>query len=161
MRIGSLMIVILTLGINCTTADAQRAIILVRHSERLDSSSDSPLSDVGRARSERLASELKDAGITAIYTSQYRRTIETAEPLAKALGIKPEVVAANEQPKLLERLRTVNRNDVVLIVGHGNTVPALIKDLGAKEEVTIAESEYSNLFILVPGSTPLLLRLRF
>jgi broad specificity phosphatase PhoE len=152
--------VAVALIVNCSTAEAQRAVILVRHSERLDNSTDSPLSDIGRARSERLASELKDAGITAIYTSQYRRTIETAEPLAKARGVKPEVVAADEETKLLERLRTVNANDVVLIVGHSNTLPALIKALGAKE-VAIADSDYTNLFILIPALAPVLLRLRF
>jgi len=161
MRFRSLLILLFALVVNCTTAAAQRAVIIVRHAERLDTSTDSPLSDVGRARAERLSSELKDAGITAIYTTQYRRTIETAEPLAKALGIKAEVVAATEQAKLLDRIRTVNANDVVLIIGHGNTLPTIIKALGAKEEVTIADAEYTNLFIFIPGPTPLLLRLRF
>ncbi len=70
-------------------ADAQRAIVLLRHADRLDSSPDSPLSKAGEARALRLASLLLDAGITAIYTSEFKRTIKTAEPLALALKITP------------------------------------------------------------------------
>jgi len=54
-----------------SVAYAQRAVFLVRHADRLDQSEDSPLSQAGEERAQRLASLLKDAGITAIYTSQF------------------------------------------------------------------------------------------
>ena len=63
----------------------------------------------------------------------------------------------------VELLRTQHRNDVVLFVGHSNTVPALIKALGYPAEIKIPETEYDNLFVLFPKSegAPTLLRLRF
>ena len=51
----------------------------------------------------------------------------------------------------------------VLIVGHSNTVPDLLKRLGVKDAITIAESEFDNLFVVVrPASgEPTLIRLRY
>src|SRR3954467_1650135 len=68
-------------------------IFLVRHAERAAISghvpSDTGLSPEGKVRAAHLAGELKDAHITAIYTSEYKRTRETAEPLAQSSGIRP------------------------------------------------------------------------
>ena len=44
---------------------------------------DPDLSDAGRARAESLANVLKDAGITAIYATELKRTQQTAAPLAR------------------------------------------------------------------------------
>ena len=51
---------------------------------------DPDLSDVGRTRAQALATALKDAGVTAIFVTEYKRTQQTAEPLAKLLGIQPD-----------------------------------------------------------------------
>ena len=64
-----------------SAAYAQRAVFLVRHADRLDESEDTPLSKSGEARAQLLARLLKDSGITAIYTSQWQRTIKTASRL--------------------------------------------------------------------------------
>jgi Histidine phosphatase superfamily (branch 1) len=72
-----------------SAAFAQQAVFLIRHADRLDSSLDSPLSQAGRARAEQLAMLLKHTGISAIYTSEWQRTIATAEPLAAILNIEP------------------------------------------------------------------------
>ena len=77
-----------------TTAAAEpRAIFLVRHAERAAISgrvpSDTGLSAEGKMRAQHLVETLKDAKITAIYTSEYKRTKETATPLAQSLGIQP------------------------------------------------------------------------
>lgn len=145
-----------------TEASGQKAAILVRHTERLDRSPDSALSPVGIERAIVLASRLKDSGISAVYTSDRQRTIKTAEPLAQLLKIKPTVVPANSN-EMVTQIRRNNTNDVVLIVGHSNTIPELIKSFGATEQVTIADSDYDSLFIVVPqaGGPPLLLHLHF
>ena len=69
-------------------------MFLVRHAERADNSKDSPLSASGTERAARLAAMLEDAGITAIYTTEYRRTKETAAPLGRAVHVAPVVVSA-------------------------------------------------------------------
>jgi broad specificity phosphatase PhoE len=144
-------------------ANAQRAIVLVRHADRLDSTPDSPLSKAGEARALRLASLLLDAGITAIYTSEFQRTIKTAEPLALALKITPMRLPAADREGLFRRLRSAHADDVVLMVGHGESVPALMKAYGHPEIVAIDPDDYSNLFVLVPRESgpPVVLRLKY
>lgn len=145
-------------------AYAQQAAFIVRHADRLDQSEDSPLSQAGEERAQRLASLLKDAGITAIYTSQRQRTRKTAEPLASALKIKPvSIPMEDHREALISRIRADNRADVILIVSHETRVPGLLKLFGYPEDVTIARTEYDNLFIVVPkdNSPPTVMRLRY
>jgi hypothetical protein len=63
----------------------------------------------------------------------------------------------------VEFLRTQHREDIVLFVGHANTVHALIKALGHTDELKISETEYDNLFVLFSKSegAPTVLRLRY
>jgi broad specificity phosphatase PhoE len=150
-------------GAFVTTAAAQEAVYLVRHAERVDDTKDSLLSAEGRARAARLADILRDAGITAIFVSEYQRTADTAAPLAARLGITAEKVPADQPDALLARVRAAGPAARVLIAGHSDTVPALLKALGCTQQVAIAKAEYDNLFIVVPGdrAAPLLLRLRY
>jgi broad specificity phosphatase PhoE len=144
-------------------ADAQRALFVTRHAERLDDSADSPLSNAGEARAQALATNLRDAGITAIYTTDFQRTKQTAEPLARALKITPVSVRGSDVPGLFRRLQEENRNDVVLVVGHNTSVPPLLKLFGYPIDLKIAITEFDNLFVVVPkeGSAPTLLRIRY
>ena len=144
-------------------ARAQEVVFLVRHAERADNSKDSPLSASGIGRAARLAAMLEDAGITAIYTTEYRRTKETAAPLGRAVHVTPVVVSAADGDALARKVRASGPHDRVLVVGHSNTVPDLIRALGVASPVTIGEAEYDNLFILIPqpGGAPRLVRLRF
>lgn len=87
-----------------STVYAQRAVLLVRHADRLDASEDTPLWTAGEARAQLLARLLKDAGVTAIYTSQFQRTIKTAEPLANSLKIKPVNIATRDNAGLFKRV---------------------------------------------------------
>ena len=89
---------------------------------------DPDLSDAGRARAESLAAMLKDAGITAIFVTQFKRTQQTAAPLAKALGLTPVKVNSQEPGSLGDKIKAVPGN--VLVVGHSNSVPNTLKALG-------------------------------
>jgi broad specificity phosphatase PhoE len=138
-------------------------IFLVRHAERAATSgrvpSDTGLSEAGRARARSLGQELNGAKITAIFTSEYRRTKETASPLAQSLGIRPEVVAADDLRSLLAKLQAAPGN--VLVVGHSNTVPQIINALGVSGRVAISESDYDNLFIIVHEPEARLIHLHY
>ncbi|MDX6558989.1 MAG: hypothetical protein QOF72_2038 [Blastocatellia bacterium] len=90
------------------TATAQSTIFIVRHGERADSSNDSDLSQAGRVRAEALAKMLKDKNITAIYTTEFKRTQQTAAPLAKVLGITVTPVPAKDNAALIAKLRSLN-----------------------------------------------------
>src|SRR4051794_40481126 len=108
---------------------AQTTVFIVRHAEKgTDSEKDPDLSEAGHARAQRLAKILSDAGITAIYTSEFKRTRQTAAPLGEALHLKPEIVPAANATALVEKLKTGKGN--ALVVGHGNTIPDLLKTVG-------------------------------
>ena len=102
---------------------------------------------------------LKDADIGTIISTPYKRTQQTAAPLAAALGITITSVGARDTAKVPALVRGAERN--VLIVGHSNSVPAILKELGITTPVSIAETEYDNLFIVTTGEPPRLVRLRF
>lgn len=142
---------------------AQTAVFVVRHAEKVDESRDPLLSAAGRARARALARHLRTAGVKAIYVSEYRRSALTAAPLAAALGLKPIVVPAHPTRALVDLIRKDNPNDVVLVVGHSDTVPEVLRMLGHAKPVTIAASEYDDLFIAIPrpGAAPAVLGLRY
>jgi broad specificity phosphatase PhoE len=145
-------------------AVAQPTIFLVRHAERADAgsaaagmmASDPDLSAAGRLRAESLVKLLKDSRITAILTTEYKRTRQTAAPLGVALGVNPTVIPSKDAAGLAERLMSSTGN--VLVVGHSNTIPEILKALGVADPITIDEQEYDNLFIVVRGA---LVRLRY
>jgi broad specificity phosphatase PhoE len=143
-------------------AVAQRAIFLVRHAEKVDDSDDSPISAVGVERAARLVAMLGDAGVTAIYGSERQRTIQTAQPLADRLGLEIGAIPRAETARLVETLRTSRADDVVLVVGHSDTLPGILRALGHPEDVTIGGSDYDNVFLVIPrdGAPPTLLRLK-
>ena len=71
-------------------------LILVRHGlpvriDDADGPADPALSDDGRAQAVRLAAWLGKEPIDAVYVSPMRRAVETAAPLADALGVDPVV----------------------------------------------------------------------
>ena len=146
-------------------ASAQEAIYIVRHAERVDDARDSVLSADGWARAARLADMLRDAGVTTIFATTYQRTIDTARPLASRLGLQVQSVAPDDTPDLITKVRAAGPQSRVLIVGHSDTVPAILKALGYATEVVIAKGEFDNLFLVLPGdkpgAPPMVLRLRY
>jgi phosphohistidine phosphatase SixA len=122
-------------------------VVLVRHAERVPEGRDPELSEVGARHAQRLAELLEYSGIVAIYVSEARRTQQTAAPLAAATGVNPQVVPADSHKRLLRRLKWRHGGDVVLVVGHSNTVPRIADGLGAEIGVVEAE-EYSGLWVI-------------
>ena len=142
-----------------STAAAQSTIFVVRHAERADAMKDPDLSEAGRGRAEALAKALRDANITAIYVTEFKRTQQTAAPLARALSITVTVLPAQDSAALIAKLRALNGN--ALVVGHGDTIPNLIKALGVSEPINIAENDYDNLFAVVLDGKSRLIRLHY
>jgi broad specificity phosphatase PhoE len=148
-------------------AFAQHTVFVVRHAERADAGmsasptmkSDPDLSDAGRARAESLATALKDTRITAIFTTEYKRTRQTAEPLARALGLQVTVVPSADMAGLIEKVNGAAGN--VLVVGHSNTVADVVSRLGVADTVTVGDNDYDNLFVVVRAEKPVLVRLHF
>jgi len=150
-----------------TMASAQQTVILVRHAEIQGSAMAEPkglpLTEAGEARAKRLAALLKDAGISAIYVTDFVRTRETAAPLARELNKDPVVLAKGDPQMLVEKLRTEHGGQTVLLVGHTDTLPGLAKALGHPAEIKIEPQDFGNLFVVTTrgGGSPVLLRLRY
>src|SRR5881394_2278280 len=116
-------------GLLIVPAVAQSTIFIVRHAEKAgDDDNDPDLSEIGRARAETLARILKDAEITAIYTTEFKRTQQTAAPLAKILGLNVTTVSGKDSAELKSKLHDSHGN--ILVISHSNTIPELIKGLG-------------------------------
>lgn len=134
-------------------------VIVVRHAEKATGQGDDPhLSEAGRARAEALARALSGARVTAIITTQFVRTGETAAPTAKASGVKPEVVpvawdSVSRHAAAVAAAVKRHAGGVVLVVEHSNTVPAVVAALGAREPAPICDPEYDRMEIVsIPAS---------
>jgi broad specificity phosphatase PhoE len=142
-------------------AAAQEAIFLVRHAERADQSTDSRLSPQGEARAVKLARWLNTAGITHVFTTDLRRTAETAAPFASGRQIAVQQIPAADTDSLVRRVRGLGPGDRALVVGHSNTVPMLLARFGVSETVTLADDDYDNIFVVIPRDHQPAVLLRF
>ncbi|HEU4768140.1 MAG TPA: phosphoglycerate mutase family protein [Pyrinomonadaceae bacterium] len=135
-------------------------VYLIRHAERADEPrQDPPLTEKGTLRSQELARVLGNANIKAIITSQFARTKLTAEPIAKKLNVavtpislslspsNPRMIAeqstAEVTNKILER-----GGESVLVIGHSNSIPDVIKMLGGDVTPVIDEKKFDDLFVV-------------
>src|SRR5947209_8379254 len=139
-------LVALTLLLSFQLAEAA-TIILVRHAERAGGTDASvPLSERGHQRARLLARMLAGSGIQAIYTTDMARTLQTAAPLAAELKIHPTVLPGKDLTGLLSRLQSLERDQVVLVIGHSNTVPEIVSRLGAATP-PMSDSEFDRMLI--------------
>jgi len=135
-------------------AFAQKLVFVVRHAERADAGmqaqSDPPLSAAGEARAQKLAAMLADAGVKDIFATEFKRTQDTAKPLAMKTGVVVEQVGSTDTALLIAKIKS-HANEVVLVVGHSYTLTAILKAL-VGVDVAIADNEYDNLFVIVPAA---------
>jgi broad specificity phosphatase PhoE len=142
-------------------AQQKTTVILVRHAEKaLEGGSDPALSEAGQARARALAAELADDSVAAVLVTRFVRTQQTAAPL----GIAPRLVAIDggveAHAAAVRDAVLAHGGHKVLIVGHSNTVPALVAALGGPADLAIADTEYANLFTVVmeEGKPPVFTR---
>jgi len=125
-------------------------IILVRHAEKNIelSNTDPDLSPAGQARAQELVRMFGDAGIKAIYATQYKRTQQTVKPLSDKLGVPVSQIEAKNTAELIRQIRAQHNGEVVFVAGHNNTVPEIIAALGGPQIPIIPETEFDNLYVV-------------
>ena len=150
-----------------TTAAPPTVVLLVRHAEKgAQPPQNPPLTESGAARAQALVTVARDAGVTAIITTQFERARKTAEPTATALHVTPEVVEAGPLPQHAKAVADQvlkHAGGTVLVVGHSNTIPAIVGALGGPQPKDLCDSEYDQLFVVILGDTgpPRLIRSRY
>jgi broad specificity phosphatase PhoE len=138
-------------------------IILVRHAEKnAGMTPDVLLNPSGEERARELARALKDAKIGAIFTTEVRRTQQTAEPTATEFHLQPIVIPAKDIDALVSRLQALPADETALVVGHSNTVPMLVERLGGAAPA-MSDAEYDRLVVVVTSKQgkPVILTLRY
>ena len=117
-------------------------IILTRHSDRDPLAED--LNDKGRLRAEALVEAVGDMDITAIYSPDMKRNLETAKPLAKRLGIEVQVLNPSEN-HVVTTILTRNPGAVVIWIGNSPNLKGIYSLLGGEGAPPI---NYGDLYIV-------------
>ena len=134
----------------------EATVLLVRHADVAGGADDPALTDAGATRAQELGHVLGDAGVDAIFVTSWRRSRQTAAPIALELSVDPTEL--DDPDDVTAALRTRPPSSVALVVGHTNTVPEIIAGLGGPADVTIDHDEFDRLFVL---SGTRLTRLRY
>jgi phosphohistidine phosphatase SixA len=143
-----------------TGANAAPVVFIVRHAEKASIADKDPdLSVEGQKRADALAHILKDSQITSVFVTEFKRTQETAAPTARAAHVSPTMIPSNDIGALAEKLRALTGN--ALVVGHDSTIPDLLKALGIATPVSIPGDDYTEIFAVLLGDAPQLLRLHY
>jgi len=122
-------------------------IYLVRHAEKLLDDGDDPgLTDAGKQRSAQMARWLDDKGIADIWSSDYRRSRDTAAPLAAELGQELKLYDPQDLSALARSLRDNRHN--ALVVGHSNTTPDLARLLCICFVGDMDDTDYDQLIVI-------------
>lgn len=145
--------------------DGITTVILVRHAEKELSGDDPGLTAAGAARAAALAHAVGEANVAAVYATEFARTRNTALPLAELAGLDVTVVPSGDSyaADMAGIVHARHAGQVVVIVSHSNTVPAIIGALGASPMPTIDEDEYDDLFVvtITRGGAAAMLPLRY
>ena len=141
-------------------AQAQELVFVIRPAEKEAEPDDPALTAAGRARAGRWAAMLRSAGLDLVVTSDALRTRETGGIVAEALDLPVEEVPRTETQALLDLLEWDYDAARVLIVGHTETIPSILRGLGVSDPLDISQTDFANLFFVEPGAGAALGHLR-
>ncbi|MVM40630.1 phosphoglycerate mutase [Spirosoma sp. HMF3257] len=127
------------------TACSTTTVYIVRHAEKVNETDTTNLTPAGFARATALAEKLGNQHVDSIFTTPYRRTRQTAQPLAQRLGLQLVDYPAKPTEAIVNRVNAM-KNKTVLVVGHSNTILEIAKGLGAQPTLTKIEAgDFDNL----------------
>jgi broad specificity phosphatase PhoE len=140
-----------TLLFTLPVAQAQQvtSFILIRHAEKGDDGTKDPdLTAGGVRRAESLVKLLKETKVDAIYSTAFKRTRSTVEPLSRSTNIPVQNYEAFKGDKIDAMLKK-HAGGLVIIVGHSNNIPWIANYLtGTETYKAFEDSDYDNLFIV-------------
>ena len=125
-------------------------IYLVRHGEKAPEGKDPELAPQGRQRAQNIATMLGKAGVAHIFSTDTSRTRQTAQPLAQQNGLQVQLYDPRAPRELVAKVKSLT--GAVLVVGHSNTLPELVRLFGGQPGADVADNEYDRVYQLIPGS---------
>lgn len=150
------LVILLALGLaGCGQGQSQGAttVLIVRHAEKASDAPDSPLTEAGIQRAQALVRAAENAGVNAVYSSQFKRNRDTAQPLSERAGVAVAQAPVNlDSPgdygkTLAKDILDKHAGQTVVVVGHGNTIAATVEGLTGRP-AQIDNIEYHDLFIV-------------
>jgi broad specificity phosphatase PhoE len=144
--------ILVAVGMITTVTRAQQSVttlILLRHAEKeLDGGSNPELAATGVERANRLTSILQHQTIQAIYSTDFKRTISTVQPLADDRSVPVKIYESFKENELFEIL-DMHAGGTVVVVGHSNSIPLMLNLLtGSTTYSDLSDDEYDKVFIV-------------
>jgi broad specificity phosphatase PhoE len=154
-KASKLILLLLAVAVVSCSSPQQRStvVLLVRHAEKASDAEDSPLTEAGRQRALALVGVAEEAGVSAVYTSQFKRSHETAGPLAERLKVAVTEFPVDLQnpgdygKRLAGEIIGKHSGRVVVVVGHGNTIASTVEGLTGRA-ASPGDIRYSDLFVV-------------
>jgi phosphohistidine phosphatase SixA len=162
MKIIGFLCFILFSSLTFAQSEKETVIFLVRHAEKSLESTDNPsLSEKGKQQALHLAQILQNTGIEAIFSTDTKRTKETAQPLAEKLGLTTELYSSKDKNFAGSLLQKYSGKKIVLI-GHSNTLPDFLNFFSQSNQYQPSDN-YGDLFVIVikPRQPATILKLHF
>ena len=154
MRLSGLLVIALLALAACVTpaGTAGPVTYVMRHLDTPAGERDPELLPQGQRAASALAAWFGRVRVRAIYVSDFRRTRQTAAPLAARLGLTPIVYDPADTPGLVARVRAGPHP--ALVVGHSNTVPEIVAQLGGTRPAPLVHEDFGDIWRVGPdGAT--------
>jgi phosphohistidine phosphatase SixA len=136
---------------------AEVTVYVIRHAEKQVGAAsmtgaegkddDPPLSPAGQMRAMGLVEDIPVRELDAIYVTKTKRSYDTASAVIALNGLEPIYYPPRDVEGLIARIRK-RHGELVLVVGHSNTIPALLQGLGVQEPIEVAEDQYGDLWVV-------------
>ena len=154
----SILFILLLYALNAVMAQESgiTTVIIVRHAEKesVPESSggtnmmqhDVNLTEAGENRAAKLADMLSKSNVSAVFSTNTTRTIETVNNYADRRGIK--IIIYDDPDSLAENIKSNYRGRKILVSAHSNTIGPLLSAFGADSIPKIDHDYYSGFFVL-------------
>lgn len=142
--------------------DSTTTYYFIRHAEKVDASKNPDLSTAGFERARIWDEIFADVKFDAIYSTDFKRTLQTVTPIAATQKIAIKLYDPNTVSAAIFKKENLGKK--ILIVGHSNSIPQFVNQLiNEKIYLDIADTTFGNLYIVVISNNTInhqLLKLR-
>ncbi len=127
---------------------AQEIVYVIRPAEKEPSGADPALTPAGERRASTWAGFLELSGLDTVLTSEAKRSRQTGAIIAGLLQLETPAAPGMDGISLADMVQFDYEDSRLLIVGHTETIPGILKGLGVQEPVEVPAEEFDRLFIL-------------